>query len=255
MTLHPHAKINLGLFIKGKRPDGYHLLETLLWPLPGLHDDLDLAENGQAHCSIETTGIALDGKPEDNLCVRAWQRLRQEVPGLPGVHIRLCKRIPAGAGLGGGSADAAFVLRGLNSLFRLGFEDGELAGFAASLGADVPFFIYGQPMLASGTGTELEAFELAAGFRIELITPPIHSSTAEAYRALDYRACDPARDLRRVLAQPRATWRAALVNDLEAPVFARYPELARIKAELYAKGAFYAAMSGSGSAVFGLFEA
>ncbi|MDX2282680.1 MAG: 4-(cytidine 5'-diphospho)-2-C-methyl-D-erythritol kinase [Bacteroidia bacterium] len=253
LHLRPHAKINLGLLIKGKRPDGYHLLETLLVPLPQLRDELWLEPSDDGTCSILLEGIGLDGSPDDNLCVRAWKLLRERVPDLPGLRIRLLKGIPAGAGLGGGSSDAAHTLLGINERFGLGLTRAELALMAARLGADVPFFLYDTPMLATGIGTDLEPWPLELPYRIEVATPPIHSATAAAYRALDSRSCDPARSLREILRAPVSQWPQQLVNDLEQPVFGLYPELAALKADFYARGACYAAMSGSGSAVFGLF--
>jgi 4-diphosphocytidyl-2-C-methyl-D-erythritol kinase len=255
LHLRPPAKINLGLFIKGKRSDGYHLLETLLYPLPQLSDELWLSPNFRPGMSLQMTGIPIEGGLDSNLCVKAYNLLKAHLGKLPGVFLRLHKHIPAGAGLGGGSADAAYTLRGLNQLFGLGLSLEELHPLAAQLGADLPFFLYDQPMLATGTGTELTPFSLDFPYRIDLRLPGIHSSTVGAYRALDYRQCDPARDLKFVLQQPVAHWREALVNDLEPPVFAQYPELAALKAQLYDEGAVYAAMSGSGSAVFGLFPA
>lgn len=253
--LRPHAKINLGLFIKGKRPDGYHLLETVLYPLPDLHDEMWLERvSGVGNCTLELEGISLDGEPEDNLCIKAYRLLEMEVGELPSIHIRLKKQIPAGAGLGGGSSDAAATLKGINDLCQLGFSDEKLSTLAGKLGADVPFFIFDKALLASGTGTELAAIEIEMPFRIELIRPAIHSSTIAAYKALNYLDCDASRDLKTVLQQPVSTWKEQLENDLEKPVFAMYPELARIKQELYDQGAVYAAMSGSGSAVFGLFN-
>lgn len=254
LTLHPHAKINLGLFIKGKRADGYHLLETLLYPIKGLYDDLTLQLSEQEGCHMSLAGRELDGNPDDNLCVKAYNLLRESVGALPGVGIALHKRIPAGAGLGGGSADAAYTLRGLNQLCQLGLSQDDLVELAAKLGADVPFFIYGEPMLATGIGTELAAFPVEMEHEIRLFAQPIHSSTVAAYKALDYRLFDPSRSLREALAKPVEEWGAHLHNDLEVPVFAMYPELATIKAELYAHGALYAAMSGSGSAMFGIFS-
>ncbi|RMG28694.1 MAG: 4-(cytidine 5'-diphospho)-2-C-methyl-D-erythritol kinase [Bacteroidetes bacterium] len=254
IRFHPHAKINLGLFIKGKRADGYHLLETLLLPLPQLQDELYLSLTSGTGCSLRMSGIPVQGPAEDNLCVRAYHLLQARAGRLPGVHIELKKGIPAGAGLGGGSSDAAFTLRGINHICGLGFTREELANMAAELGADVPFFLYDQPMLAVGTGTTLSPFPLQTHFRVELHTPGIHSATAAAYGALDYRRCDPSRELAAVLKGPPHKWKELLTNDLEEPVFERYPQLRKIKQHFYERGAFYAAMSGSGSAVFGLFE-
>ncbi|MEO1449266.1 MAG: 4-(cytidine 5'-diphospho)-2-C-methyl-D-erythritol kinase [Bacteroidota bacterium] len=250
--LRPIAKINLGLFIKNRRPDGYHELETLLVPYPDLADDLVL-EARDTGCTLQISGLELDGDPADNLCVKAYHQLKALVPSLPGVHIHLTKQIPAGAGLGGGSSDAAYVLRGLNQLFDLGLSVAELSPLAARLGADVPFFLHDAPMMATGTGTDLSPFPFSLPGEIRLFPQSIHSSTIAAYKALDINQCDPHRSLEATLQQSPAQWQKILTNDLEAPVFGMYPALKQIKADLYADGALYAAMSGSGSAMFGIF--
>ena len=254
ITLYPNAKVNLGLFIKGKRADGYHLLETLLYPIPDLKDCLTISENHSDDCHIDIRGIKLDGSQEDNLCVKAYRSLKKVKPSLPGVKITLEKQIPAGAGLGGGSSDAAFTLKGLNELFELGITNDDLASIGENLGADVPFFIYNKPLLARGIGTDFEEINLEIPYRFEIIHTGIHSSTVAAYKALDYTMFDPKRDLKTILSLPVSQWPEKLENDLETPVFNMYPILAEKKAELYQKGAIYAAMSGSGSAVFGLFN-
>lgn len=255
MILYPSAKINLGLLIKGKRTDGYHLLETLFLPIPDLNDTLELtATDKPGDCALKIEGAILDGAPESNLVVKAYRALEREVGELPGVSISLTKQIPAGAGLGGGSSDAAFTLSGLNDLFDLGLSVDQLAKIATALGADVPFFLYNRPMLATGTGTDLRPFEMEFPYRIELVTPPIHSSTIAAYKALDYTMFDPNRSLEGILKQDASTWKHSLPNDLEVPVFQLHPEISRYKEELYKKGAIYAAMSGSGAACFGIFD-
>ncbi|MEM6343776.1 MAG: 4-(cytidine 5'-diphospho)-2-C-methyl-D-erythritol kinase [Bacteroidota bacterium] len=253
IKLYPNAKINLGLLIKGKRPDGYHLLETLFLPVPDLRDELKISSTKEEGCKLEIEGIKLDGSPEDNLCYKAYQLLKEAVPEMPNVHLRLKKNIPAGAGLGGGSSDAAATLNGINQLFELGLSADKLAAIGEKLGADVPFFIYNKPLIARGIGTDFENYELPHNFTIKLKTPPIHSSTIAAYKALDASMFDPTRDLKGLLATPREQWKESLPNDLEVPVFGLYPELESIKQSFYDEGAFYAAMSGSGSAVFGLF--
>ncbi len=255
MILYPSAKINLGLLIKGKRPDGYHLLETLFLPIPELTDTLELTTTGKrGDCALRLGGAGLEGDLESNLVVKAYRALEREVGTLPGVSILLTKQIPAGAGLGGGSSDAAFTLSGLNDLLGLGLSIDQLAKIATPLGADVPFFLYNRPMLATGTGTDLRPFDMDFPFRIELITPPIHSSTIAAYKALDYTMFDPNRSLEEILRKDAATWKHTLPNDLEVPVFQLHPEILRYKEELYQKGAIYAAMSGSGAACFGIFD-
>jgi 4-diphosphocytidyl-2-C-methyl-D-erythritol kinase len=252
ITLSPHAKVNLGLFIKGKRDDGYHRLETLLYPVNSLRDQLTLTPIGQSAPSLDVVGMELDGAPDDNLCLKAWRALKAAFPQLPAVHIELRKHIPAGAGLGGGSSDAAFMLRALNRLFALGQKPEQLVPVAAQLGADVPFFLFDGPMLASGTGTELRPLALEQSFELKVYPQPFHSSTVAAYQAMDYTQFDPSRDLASVLRRPMADWPELLHNDLEVPVFGLYPQLAKVKAQLYADGATYAAMSGSGSAMLAL---
>ncbi|MCL4150116.1 UNVERIFIED_CONTAM: hypothetical protein GTU68_061578 [Idotea baltica] len=222
-------------------------------PVPELQDTLILTATDTPGCKLEISGIAIEGDSEDNLCVMAYNGLRSLVPELPGVSIQLVKGIPAGAGLGGGSSDAAYTLKGLNDLFNLGVPIDDLAKIGAKLGADVPFFLYNRPLIASGIGTVFEEIQIDFPYRIEMVLSGIHSSTIATYKALDYRMFDPRRDLKTILAQPVDTWRDELVNDLEVPVFALYPELTKIKADLYKRGAVYAAMSGSGSAMFGLF--
>lgn len=254
LTLTPNAKVNLGLHITGRRADGYHLLETAFWPVHELHDVLTLTPLAAAEPVLELVGAELHGDPADNLVLRAWRALRGVVPTLPAVHIRLEKRIPAGAGLGGGSSDAAHTLVGLNRLFSLGCSSEQLRALALSLGADVPFFIENQPMLATGVGEVLSplALDLSA-YRVELVTPPVHSDTREAYRHLRSEHWSGAKGLAQLLLQPVAQWRDTVRNDFEPSVFARYPELAALKQQLYDRGAVYAAMSGSGSALYGIF--
>ncbi|MEM8892059.1 MAG: 4-(cytidine 5'-diphospho)-2-C-methyl-D-erythritol kinase [Bacteroidota bacterium] len=254
LSLKPHAKINLGLIIQGKRPDGYHLLETLLYPIYHFQDELNLVPTQSEGCDFHIEGIELEGDPNDNLVVRAYNALKERVPELPGVLIHLKKQIPAGAGLGGGSSDAAFTLKGLRQLFELEVEDAVLEEIAAGLGADVPFFLYDKPLFAEGIGTKLSNFHLELPYRIELITPGIHSSTIAAYKGLDIRKLKPGRQLRPALAGPVHLWREYLDNDLESVVFEMHPEIREIKEDLYRQGAIYAAMSGSGSSVFGIFE-
>lgn len=254
LLLRPHAKINLGLIIQGKRPDGYHLLETLLYPITHFQDELSLTSFEGEGCDFHLEGRKLDGNPEDNLVVRAYHALKSHVPELPGVSIHLKKQIPAGAGLGGGSSDAAFTLRGLRELFELEISDKDLEKIAAGLGADVPFFLYDDPLFAEGIGTELSPFSIDLPYRIELVSPEIHSSTIGAYKALDISKLKSGRELRPVLEGPVELWREHLDNDLESTVFDIHPKIKEIKEDLYRQGAMYAAMSGSGSAVFGIFE-
>ena len=251
MITFPNPKLNLGLHILRKRPDGYHDLESLFIPWHGLHDVLEIVPAAAPEMHLYGLSLGEGGDGGDNLCMRAWQLLH-ECYGIPPVAIHLWKGIPAGAGLGGGSADAAFTLRMLSEMFGLGLSDELLASLAARLGSDCAFFVYNRPMVASGRGEVLVPYEIdVTKFRIEVVTPPVHVSTREAYAGVTPR--EPAISLREALARPLDEWREVLVNDFEPSVFAAHPELARIKADLYAHGARYASLSGSGSAIFGLF--
>jgi 4-diphosphocytidyl-2-C-methyl-D-erythritol kinase len=249
----PNAKINLGLFIKRKRPDGYHELDTLFYPV-ALSDKLEVSKVEASVCTLETKGVAIDAEQEKNLCWKAWNLLRKHHPRIGGAHIKLEKRIPAGSGLGGGSSDAAFTLLALRELYDPEISMHELSLLASQLGADVPFFLYNKPALASGTGTSLLPVNLHLPYEVRIITPNVHSSTPEAYRNLDITGIDMSLSLSEVMKMPIPDWKMYMRNDLEKPVFAMYPELARIKSQLYDEGAVYASMSGSGSALFGLFH-
>ena len=252
MITFPNPKLNLGLHILRKRPDGYHDLESLFIPWHGLHDVLEIVPAAAPEMHLYGLSLGEGGDGGDNLCMRAWQLLH-ECYGIPPVAIHLWKGIPAGAGLGGGSADAAFTLRMLSEMFGLGLSDELLASLAARLGSDCAFFVYNHPMIASGRGEILVPYEIdVTKFRIEVVTPPVHVSTREAYAGVTPR--EPAISLREALSRPLDEWREVLVNDFEPSVFAAHPELARIKADLYARGARYASLSGSGSAIFGLFQ-
>lgn len=253
MILFPHAKINLGLDITGKRPDGYHTLETVMIPT----DWEDLLELTQAEeTRLVCTGRKVDCPPEKNLVMKAFRLMESETGGLPPTLIHLHKNIPDGAGLGGGSADAAFTLRGLNDLYCLGIPTERLAALAGMLGSDCPFFIYDRPMLCTGTGTELQPFELQSGIlenhTLSIIKPPFGISTKDAYAGVrPYTG--HRKPLTERLALPLDRWQSALGNDFERPVIIARPQIGEIKARLSVLGAVYAQMSGSGSAVFGLF--
>lgn len=256
ITLQPNAKVNLGLHITGKRADGYHLLQTALVPVPELHDTLTITAAPElTKPELEVVGASLNGDPQDNLVMRAWRQLKEWSPTLPAVRVLLDKRIPAGAGLGGGSSDAAAMLRGLVEMFELSISLDKLSSMAVNLGADVPFFLVNEPRYATGIGEVMSRLEVGLkGYRIELITPAIHSDTGEAYRNLKPEHGSGDRQLDALLKQPVATWRDTVRNDFEPSVFKRYPVLAELKESLYKRGAVYASMSGSGSALYGLFE-
>lgn len=259
MILYPNAKINLGLSVLKKREDGFHNLETLFYPVEA-HDVLEIVESDEL--KMHQYGIEYPGDPMDNLCVKAYRALAADFD-IPPVEIHLYKKIPVGAGLGGGSSDAAFTLRALNEMFSLNLPDNSLAEYAARLGSDCPFFIYNRPMLGTGRGEILEPVEVPAleGYEIKLVYPPYFVSTAAAYGGIVPRARwqemgweTDSRSVMDILSQPVETWKNSLVNDFERTVFAKIPQLASYKEELYAQGAVYASMSGSGSAFFGIFR-
>ena len=249
MLLYPNAKLNLGLDIVEKRPDGFHNIETLFIPCD-LRDILEIVPSDTL--DMYQYGISYDGDPMDNLCVRAWKVLNERY-GIPPVSIYLYKKIPVGAGLGGGSSDASHTLLALNEMFSLDLNLEELAELAALLGSDCPFFIYNTPMLASGRGEILTPFDIdLSKWRIEIITPDIFVSTREAYAGV--RPKKPEIPLEKILRSPVQEWRSHLKNDFEESVFAAHPQLAAEKQALYERGAVYASMSGSGSSLFGLFS-
>lgn len=239
----------------GKRPDGYHDLETIFLPVTSLSDELTIVEGP---LSMQQDGITLDSRPEDNLCMRAWRLLHDET-GIPSVSIRLKKGIPFGAGLGGGSSDAAFTLKMLNEMFSLGLTDTRLEQYAAHLGADCAFFIKNKPAYATGIGDRLEPLEWkmeSEKWKVVIEIPEEeHVSTKEAYGGLKRDLFGVKRpNLREAIKQPIERWRDLIVNDFEASVFPSHPAIAALKEDMYRRGALYASMTGSGAAVFGLFK-
>jgi len=252
MVVFPNCKINLGLRIIGKREDGFHDLETVFYPI-ALIDALEVLPSGNSEIEFTGSGLAVDGNTADNLCVKAWHLLKKDFPQLPAIRIHLHKAIPMGAGLGGGSADAACMLKLLNERFRLNIPTPQLMDYALQLGSDCPFFINNKPALATGRGELMEdiALDLSA-YRIVLINPGIHINTGWAFTKIKPAA--PAGTTRKIIEQPVESWKDELQNDFEAPVFEAHPQLKAIKDQLYAGGALYAAMSGSGSSLFGIFN-
>jgi len=249
MICFPNAKINLGLHVTERRPDGYHNIETIFYPIP-LRDALEIVPSDKP--SFIQTGIRLNLLPDDNLVMKAMDTLQQNY-AIPPSDIYLHKAIPFGAGLGGGSSDAAFMLMLINDYLQLGLDRQELETVAATLGADCPFFICNTPVIATGTGNMFEPLPLSLkGYMLCIVKPDVSVSTREAYAAV--KPAKPPRALREIIVQPVAEWRSILTNDFEPYAFDRYPVIGSIKNELYAQGAVYASMSGSGSAVFGLFE-
>jgi 4-diphosphocytidyl-2-C-methyl-D-erythritol kinase len=256
MLCFPNAKINLGLQVVEKRPDGYHNLETVFYPI-GLKDALEGVPHpdGKSY-SLElypTNSKLLQAVDiENNIVTKAFRLLEERYPLQPSAFF-LKKVIPTGAGLGGGSSDAAFALKIINLMNQLGLSDTELEQFSAQLGADCAFFIKNNPIFASGIGTDFEDISLSLrGFYLVLVKPTIHVSTAEAYLSVCPKR--PERSLKEVIGNPIETWKGVVLNDFEPSVFHRYPVIGKIKEVLYQEGAVYASMSGSGSSVFGLFK-
>ena len=259
MLTFPCAKINLGLNITSKREDGYHNLETIFYPVPLtdalevklMHDDFPSDEP----CDLKITGNAVDCDEKNNLVVQAYTLLAQDFT-LPRVHTHLVKRIPMQAGLGGGSADGAFMIRLLDERFRLNMGIAEMERYASRLGSDCAFFITTEPSFATGRGEVLEPVNIAEhnlqGYYIAIVKPAIAVSTREAFKQIICR--QPEHCCRDIVRQPVETWKTVLTNDFEEPAFKQHPELADIKQRLYDLGAVYAQMSGSGSAFFGLFR-
>lgn len=254
MITFPNIKINLGLSITEKRPDGYHNLETVFYPV-ALEDALEIRTNPEAQqkFTLHQHGMEITGNPENNLVVKAYLLLDKEFH-LPPVEIHLYKHIPSGAGLGGGSSDAAFMLKLLNEHYNLQLSDNQLEDYAATLGADCAFFIKNTPTYAEGIGNIFSPIELSLkGYRIMIVKPDVFVSTREAFANI--RPHRPEYPVREVIRRPVAEWKDTLINDFEASVFPQYPVIGEIKEELYHQGAIYASMSGSGSSVFGLFAA
>ena len=256
MILEPNPKLNIGLNVLGKRPDGYHDLETLFVPWFGVKDVLEIEESGEGRgvVDIEITGPSFDWDARRDLTVRAYELLDADFH-LPSVRMKLQKNIPVGAGLGGGSADAAFTLRALSEMFALGLSDESLAGYASVLGADCAFFIYNRPMFGRGKGDLLEPFDIdlsAFDIRVE-IPDGVAVSTKEAYAGIVPHL--PSMPLAELLKQSPDKWQGTVVNDFEKSVFAVHPEIEALKRRFLDEGAVYASMSGSGSSVFGLFRA
>jgi 4-diphosphocytidyl-2-C-methyl-D-erythritol kinase len=252
MVFFPNAKINLGLHVIGRRPDGFHNIETVFYPIP-LCDAAEILRSDDNDLSFNYTGINLPGNAEDNLCIKAYRLLKNDIPTLPGIQFHLHKAIPAGAGLGGGSADAAFMLKALNEYFDLSLSASQLHDYAIQLGSDCPFFILNQPALATGRGEVLTPVNInLSAYSIVIVNPGIHVNTGNAFSMLT--PATPAHSLNDVMQAPVSSWKYHLVNDFEASVSKQHPPIAEIKNSLYDAGATYVSMSGSGSTVYGLFE-
>ena len=254
----PIAKINLGLNIVERRPDGYHNLETVFYPVP-IKDVLEVFPMDEkfpssVDCDLKVSNIQIEGDEQKNLVVRAYQLLKQDFPQqMQRVHAHLFKRIPTQAGMGGGSSDCAVMISLLNDLFGLGLNNQQMIDYAARLGADCPFFVLNRPVYAEGIGERMQPIHLdLSSWVLAIVRPNIPVSTKEAFSYIHPKR--PAKNCREIVAQPVETWRDELTNDFEPSVFQIHPEIGQIKDDLYQMGAVYAAMSGSGSALFGLFH-
>ncbi len=253
MITYPNAKINLGLNIVEKRTDGYHNLETVFYPI-NLQDALEVTKSaGEEEYTLKISGVPIEGENDNNLVVKAYRLLKRDYPEMEPIDIHMYKHIPTGAGLGGGSSDAAFMIKLLNEKFDLGLTTEQMEQYAAQLGADCAFFIQNKPVFAKGIGNIFEPIELSLnGYYLVLVKPDIHVSTKDAFAMI--RPQKPAHSLKEIIRMPVETWRATMKNDFEYSVFQKYPEIAAIKDKLYDLGAIYASMSGSGSSVFGIFR-
>ena len=254
MIVFPNCKINLGLHIVNKRADGYHNIETVFYPLP-FYDVLEVVQSTDSSKETELiiSGIKTDGEPASNLCVKAFMLLKKDFPQLPPLKIYLHKNIPVGAGLGGGSADAAFMLVLLNEKFKLGLTRQQLLSYALELGSDCPFFILNTPSFATRRGEELEPLSIdLSSYKLILVNPGIHINTSWAFSQVT--PSTPTKKLRDIVFHPVELWKQHLKNDFELPVFSAHPEIRTIKSTLYDSGAIFAGMSGSGSSVYGIFR-
>jgi 4-diphosphocytidyl-2-C-methyl-D-erythritol kinase len=267
MVVFPNAKINLGLNIIRKREDGYHDLETVFYPLM-IKDCLEVIQsidhrpqttatktmdNGLSTVDFSSTGLEVAGNENDNLCIKAYQLLKKDFPSIPNIKMHLHKTIPMGAGLGGGSADGAFMLKLLNEKFNLNLSTRQLIDYALQLGSDCPFFIINQPCFASSRGEVMEAIDLVLrDYSFVIVNPKIHVATSWAFSNIVPSV--PKKSIKEIIQQPIETWKDELINDFEEPVSKQHVEIKNIKQELYNKNAVYAAMSGSGSTAFGLFD-
>ena len=257
MITFPVAKINLGLNVVEKRADGYHNLQTVFYPVP-IMDALEIVPMSEGFpsdvdCDLKVTNITIEGDEQRNLVVRAYQLLKADFPDLPRVHAHLWKGIPTQAGMGGGSSDCGYMIRLLNETFDMGLSSEQMQQYAARLGADCAFFIESRACYAEGIGERLQPIDLdLSGWHIGVVRPDIPVPTKEAFSRIHPHY--PALNCRDVVKQPVETWRDRLTNDFEESVFALHPEIGAVKEQLYKMGATYAAMSGSGSALFGLFK-
>ncbi len=250
MEVFANAKINIGLQILRKRPDGFHDIASCFYPVQWA-DKLEITPSDVLDFS--SSGLDIPGDATDNLCLKAYRLLKADFPSLPAVHIHLQKIVPIGAGMGGGSSDAAFTLKVLNEMFFLGLSSENLQHYARRLGSDCAFFVENVPVLAKEKGDVFEKISLSLeGLHLLLVYPMLHVSTQEAYSGVKPQAPEIA--IEKILQLPVNQWKNVLKNDFEVSIFPKYPVIEMLKNELYEAGALFASMTGSGSAVFGLFQ-
>jgi 4-diphosphocytidyl-2-C-methyl-D-erythritol kinase len=251
MVTFPNCKINLGLNILQKREDGYHDIETVFYPVP-VYDILEIISSSEDKTQFHNTGF-FAGSPENNSCLKAFKLLKKDFQKLPEINMHLHKVIPLGAGLGGGSADAAFTLLLLNKKYNLNIPRQQLFEYALQLGSDCPFFLINQPCLAFGRGEILESIKLSlSGYKLLVVNPSIHINTKEIFKEII--PAIPAKKIKEIIEQPVSAWKEELVNDFEKIVFPKYPQIKKIKENMYQQGAVYASMTGTGSTIFGIFN-
>ncbi len=256
MVVFPNCKINIGLNIAGRRQDGFHDIETIFFPVP-ICDAVEIiaCKDVLNDVIFTSSGLEISGDTRDNLCVKAYRILKNDFPDLPPVKLHLHKNIPIGAGLGGGSADAAMLLRLLNQKFFMGINKERLMQYALQLGSDCPFFILNTACFATGRGELLQPVALnLSGYKIMIVHPGIHINTKEAFAHLDTSIFNAKTELAAKIKLDINYWKDNITNDFEVPVFKRYPEIKSIKETLYKHGALYSAMTGTGSSVYGIFK-
>lgn len=257
MIVFPNCKINLGLRTLRKRADGFHDLESVFYPL-SFYDALEIipdgaGDPGSSRILFSNSGFSINGHVEDNLCIKAYNLLKNDFPQLPSLKMHLHKAIPIGAGLGGGSADAAYTFKLLNEKFELSLSTDQLINYSLQLGSDCPFFFINKPCFATGRGEILEQLAIdLSSYKFIIINPGIHISTANAFSCIT--PALPVKSVKQIIQQPIDTWKNELINDFEKTVFIQHPEIAMIKKKLYDEGALYSSMSGSGSTVYGIFK-
>ena len=254
MICFPNAKINLGLNIVSQRNDGFHNLETIFYPI-NLKDGLEIINSeSQEQYQFFQTGIKIDGDPSTNIVIKALELIKNHSKiNIPNIDIHLLKKIPTGAGLGGGSSDAAFMLKLLNENYQIGLSNNELVELALQIGADCPFFLYNKPAFASGIGNQLEPIDLdLSGMYLLVVKPDVFISTKEAYSMITPKT--PTLSLKDIVNRPLNEWKELMKNDFEDSIFKKYPQICKIKQQLYELGATYASMSGSGSSLYGIFN-